>query len=1195
MLYKDFIKADEGFQYSINLQYDLNKYTKVAGYIPTSDSTEILKIYLKSIYYNSKDRASILVGPYGKGKSHLLLILLSILSTSSVANNEDAIDSLCRKVGSISKDVEKMILEIRGQNKRLLPVIINSNYYDLKQAFLIGIKDALERESLNHLIPKTYFESIIETESIWRTIYPETYKVFKEKLSDYGLSIKNFLDRVNNYDDETYEIFKKIHPQITSGVEFNPLINSDVVRLYEEVNYKLCESGDFKGIFIVFDEFSKFLEASVTRNSAHDIKLIQDFAELSNRSGDNQIHFSCITHKSINDYISNLPKEKIDAWRAVEGRFKEIYFTSSSQQNYELIANAIIKDEDKFKEFKSLYSKEIRDIQDNCERMTIYNEMDNFSEIIGDGCFPLNPISVYVLPRISEKVAQNERTLFTFLSKEERGSLVNFINCNNGGIGYLTIDWIYDYFEILFKKEVFNENVHSIWLKSNNALLKTEDENQKKIIKAISIIHIVNEFMQLPPTDLYIRLSIGLNKFEYDLAISQLINSQTILKKKSNGYYRFLPGSELNVFKKIADRKDINSNRINVREVIEATMELGFETPKKYNDEYEMVRYFKKSFITADEFENIRSINDLTAECYADGVILYLIYLSDKEKEVAFNKLIELKDSRILMCFPDKSFAKLEEVKELLAIKYLRNDAEFNQNELAMQELDIFEDDIISDIDNYINSSYDVKNGSCKYYDFNGPCLEIKNRYQLNRKLSDICFKVFGKTPVINNELINKRNISSPIVKARNKILQYIFEEMENGNEFISKGNGPEITIFRTTITRKGLLDSRESNDNKLNSVLNEIEGFILSCEDNKNSFAQLYSTLYDAEFGYGLRAGIIPIYIALKIREHLENIIIYFGEKEVSLSIDTLNKINDNPDKYSLLLEKGSKEKDEYLNTLENLFSDYKSNKDAGYSRYNSIVEAMRNWMYSLPKYTSRYNVIPDSEEGRISNDIIVLRKELLKFDINPRELLLIKLNSKILKLNDFKLCIDRINEIKLELDTFVKVVKQYLIKITKNIFDKGYRGELRTALENWYNELPEENKEHLYDISENSLLSFISTLSTGNEDTIIEKLAKIVTGLNIEDWNDDTLEVYLNGIEKITSTIRSYKKQNEKESSSSYEISFYVEDEKVSKSFDSSEISSIGRTVYNTIEEALDEYGESIDINEKRNIIMKLLEKYM
>ncbi|MCB2291337.1 hypothetical protein LGK97_16545 [Clostridium sp. CS001] len=1195
MLYKDFIKADEGFQYSINLQYDLNKYSKVTGYIPTSASVEILKKYLTSIYYDSKDRASILVGPYGKGKSHLLLILLAIISMNNNTEGQETLDVLCNKIGNISDEVKKMILEIRGQNKKLLPVIINSNYYDLNQAFLVGIKDALEREGLNELRPKTYFEAIIETVKIWENEYNETYINFKEKLKDVDLNIKMFTNKINNYNDEAYEIFKEIHPKVTSGTEFNPLINSDIIRLFEELNCKLCESHNFNGIFVVFDEFSKFLEASITRNSARDIKLIQDFAELANRSGKNQIHLSCITHKSVNDYISDLPKEKINAWRGVEGRFKEIYFTSSSQQNYELIANAIIKDEKKFKTFKTNNYDKINTVLNQCENTTIFNDVDNYLSLIGDGCFPLNPISSYVLPRISEKVAQNERTLFTFLSKDEKGSLVNFINSNNGRAEFLTIDLIYDYFEALFKKEVFNESVHTVWLKANSALLKTNIEDEQKIIKSIAAIDIVNEFQQLSPTDLYLRASLGLTNDNFDTAIMQLINKHIILRKKSNGNYRFLPGSELNIIKKINDRKNLNSSKINIKEVLDNIVNLGFELPKRYNDEKEMIRYFKKDFITVNEFINIRTIKDLISESNSDGIILYLIHCSKEEKEVALKKLNELNDPRIILCSLNNIFSKDEEVRELVSIKSLKSDIEFNENELAAQEIEIFEDDITEDIEDYVSVNYDIKNGLCKYYDFNGEILDIKKEYQLNRKISDICFEVFSKTPVVNNELINKNKISSQILKARNKIVQYIFDEMEKGNGFITEGNGPETTIFRIAIKRKGLLDGSESEDAYLNEILDVIRNFIISSEEDKICFSDLYKILYDSEYKYGLRAGIIPIYMSLKMKDYLEKIVIYFGDKEVPLSIETLNRINDNPDKYFILLEKGSKANEDYITNIDNLFSEYKSKKDAGYSRYTSILEAMQNWLYSLAKYSKEYKVVPYNQNKQIDTDIVNFRRELLKFDINPRDLLLNKLQNKILKVTDLKKCINRVTIIKNELDNFIECTKGYLISETKDIFEKGYKGEFRTTLENWYKGLDKDNIEHLYDVNANSILSIIPTISKLSDDVIIEKLAKAVTGLSIEDWQDDTLKSYLHDIKDIKETITNYKKEVKTKISNSYDISVLVGDKRVRKTFEGSEISTIGSTLYNNIEEAFDDYAESIDVNEKRSILMKMLEKYM
>ena len=46
MKYADFIKGNESFQYSINIQYDLMNLNKIKGYIPTRKSIEILREYL---------------------------------------------------------------------------------------------------------------------------------------------------------------------------------------------------------------------------------------------------------------------------------------------------------------------------------------------------------------------------------------------------------------------------------------------------------------------------------------------------------------------------------------------------------------------------------------------------------------------------------------------------------------------------------------------------------------------------------------------------------------------------------------------------------------------------------------------------------------------------------------------------------------------------------------------------------------------------------------------------------------------------------------------------------------------------------------------------------------------------------------------------------------------------------------------
>ena len=72
------IGIDRRFQNSVNLSMDLNNQKKIDSYIPTRSAKSILNWYQKSIEQNT-DNATILIGPYGKGKSHLLLVLLDQL------------------------------------------------------------------------------------------------------------------------------------------------------------------------------------------------------------------------------------------------------------------------------------------------------------------------------------------------------------------------------------------------------------------------------------------------------------------------------------------------------------------------------------------------------------------------------------------------------------------------------------------------------------------------------------------------------------------------------------------------------------------------------------------------------------------------------------------------------------------------------------------------------------------------------------------------------------------------------------------------------------------------------------------------------------------------------------------------------------------------------------------------------------
>lgn len=325
------------------------------------------------------------------------------------------------------------------------------------------------------------------------------------------------------------------------------------MELYEKVVDKLCEVG-YDGVYIVYDEFSKYLESSIGNATISDIKLLQDFAEKCVRSGKKQMHLMLICHKDISNYIdNNLPKEKVDGWRGVSGRFKHTTLHNNFAQMYEIISAVIKKDPDFWKDFVSKYKPQLEDLKERYVANGLIDGKD--TEGVNSaiyGCYPLHPVSTFILPRLSEKVAQNERTLFTFLSSQEKHTLSSFLESADGEFPLLTPDYLYDYFEPLFRKEVYTSEIHKIYKLTSNILQKLDGGSiHARIIKTISLIYMVEQYEKLPPVyDIIVdafRESVTDTK-EISNALEELINKDCIVYlKRSNNYLKLKESSGVDI------------------------------------------------------------------------------------------------------------------------------------------------------------------------------------------------------------------------------------------------------------------------------------------------------------------------------------------------------------------------------------------------------------------------------------------------------------------------------------------------------------------------------------------------------------------------------------------------------------------------------------------------------------------------
>lgn len=1163
MKYKDYISVNENFQYSVNLQFDINNISKIKEYIPTKDGCELLNQYFNSVL-NSKNRATTLIGPYGKGKSHLLLVLITLLNNYNIEDKKE-IDNFLNKIKKVDSETYELIKDIRDKKTKLMPIIINSNYGDLNQAFLLALSETLERENLSSIVVNTYFDIALKVILKWEEEYKDVIGEIKKCLSEYNCSFKDLKQGLKNYSEEYYAIFKNVYSCILHGQEFNPLVNSDIVKIYKDMAHEIKEYG-YSGMFIVFDEFSKFLEYVENSHMMKDLKLLQDFAELANRTGETeQIHLSCITHKTINQYAKNLTEDKLNAFKTVEGRFKELYFNRSIEQNYEIVSYALKKKDGYNELFDEFYNNHLNTYEE-IKSLTVFKNVEKIEEILYKGCYPLNPLTVYCLIQLSEKIAQNERTLFTFLTDDDQNGLKYFISNNNRGL--FNVCKIYDYFKPLFKKET-TEVIRNIWLKAENALAKCNEQDEKDIIKSLSIIYMINETEILVPDDITLRLSVNMTLSKYEEIVNKLIDKSIIKRRKITNEIDFTNIYNRELSKEIKRLSENQFYDINIKDIINEVETKKYSLPRRYNEEYKITRFFDNVFMTEEELLSINNLDILFENNYCDGIIINLIRDSRNVQNV-IDHFNDLKNDRIVLRIPKTLFPKtiVSLLREYKSIEYLINNKE---NDESNNELSLIKKETLEVLIEQISNYFSLDNIQ-EYLYMNK---KNKNVTNLSSYLSDICFEIYSKTPIVNNEMINKRDLSAPIKKARDIVIDTV---LNNDLTLIKSKTSAEATIYKAIVDKK--------DKSSIKEVLNIINTFVEKSENKKISFNELYKKLESKP--YCIRKGIIPILLSIALYNYSDIIIIYFMNKEIELDANNLIKINDNPEKYYILTEKGTTDKIRYLSNLMYIYDI--PNLDNQRINLRKLVDGMRRWILSLPRilreYSNDYNYL------NINEKYIIIKNELLRPDINNNEFIYQRL-IEIFDTNNYEKITDLIKEMKKTFDSFMNLYCEYVIKETKEIFNKNYKGSLNSLLKDWLIDNKLESSNMIFDIKTRELIEYVKELTTHDEEDIIEKISKIITGFYIEDWQPNEMEDFKGELERIINNI------NQSDQSSvdcSNKITLISGNEKIEKYLSNNdELSALGNTMKNNIEEIMNEYGDSLTEQEKISVLIDIMKKYM
>lgn len=828
----DIFHITERFQRSVHLERDFYTENALDGYIVTVKARETLTRLISAQENEATSKAWSLTGPYGSGKSAFALFTAKLLGDPGAITTQQALDMLRRGDNSLYERFMRINANGRRSSSGFCPVLISGERAPITLALLQGLEHGI-----------TAFNGMSPRSSLRR-------------------KIKNLSEAAE-------------HGEMPSA--------SEITRLFESATQYVAEHGG-TGLLLVIDELGKFLEYAAQSPAQGDVFVLQTLAEFATRSTQTPLFLLTILHQAFEQYAHRLAKSQREEWAKVQGRFEDIAFVEPAEQILRLIASAIQDESAREKEGLSVsIESDLKPIQLND---------DEFSGLLRD-CLPLHPTVALIIGPIFRRFAQNERSLFAFLSSSEPYGLQDFLSnqhYDGSVLPMLSIADLYDYLNTTIANRLYASRDGDKWVEIEMAINRLTDPSPTlvKLIKTIGLLSIIGEVnTNLKASERILRYALNDHTAEFnqefDTALKTLEKRSIVIYRRYNDVYALWEGSDIDIEALSYEAEghlDPNETLTNYLSKLAPPRPL---IARRHLFEKGTLRYFEVRYTDLENFD--ANLSEPFGD--ADGLVLYTLPAGEDEVNQFIEK-VNGKDAtehqNVLIGIPHSTRFLRDAVTELACLHWIsENTPELEGDAVARRELSIrwvaAERDVADQLTKIFGGNSDEP---CRWF-HKGQEIDIDSQRARNEYLSKICDVVYHKTPFIRNELINRRKISGAVTTARKKLIQAMLENGDHENLGIT-GYPAEMSIYRSLLSDTGIHREisgmwgfhppKTDDKNEMKHTWNTIEAFLEACEGERQSVVKLYERLMAPPFG--VRNGPLPILLCAVMHHYRTEIALY-------------------------------------------------------------------------------------------------------------------------------------------------------------------------------------------------------------------------------------------------------------------------------------------------------------------------------
>jgi hypothetical protein len=801
------------FLRSVQIERDWQSRDVIAHYVPTLQVRQVLRRLGDALANGATDRAWTLTGPYGTGKSVFAAFTLQLLSAVDAAQSE------AWRILRLHDSELAFFLQERLNGRRLFPIPV------------VG-----RRTSLPGCLIKSLAGQL--------AILPATAE--RERLQAYAAEILN---------TETDR----------------PLDPADILNLLDDVKMLVKHSG-YHGIVVVIDELGRILEYAASDPVRGDISLLQELAEFASHSGQDPVLVLGILHQAFDQYARYLDTAMRREWAKVQGRFVDIAFIEPPEQLIRLAVDALAEshavprpDTEAIAAVAEIAAGEDLGLRPRLLETALFRDLVQRAA-------PLHPVSLVVLPYLFRRLAQNERSLFTYLFAHEPFGFQDKVRQHPGA--WVRLPDLFDYVAVNLGNSLSRHPLFQRWLE----VVQKMDEHPElscvevAILKTIGVLDVLAEGSHLRPTPELISFALADTPGDAEIrtSLEGLHRRSLIVFRRFNRSYRVWEGSDVDIPMRLEEARRRTAGQYRLGATLGRYLKARAQVARRHSFETGTLRFFEVRYL--DEPLPAEQLRPQSG----DGIIACCLPRNDVEaqafREWACGQEIASR-SDLIVALPEQIGTLLEAAAELVALHWVReNTPNLRDDRVARRELDTRTAEVEQEIKRLLDRLLDPRpapvGSRCSWY-WLGEKQPIDHPRGVAALLSRAMDQHYSLSPRIWNELINRRVLSTAAAAARRNLIERM---LTAGNQprLGLTGFPPERAIYESVLFATGLHRPNEHGEwgfhpprpdkdpARLTPLWETMEREILAATEQRIGLQQLFNEL--AEPPFGAAEGVLPI-----------------------------------------------------------------------------------------------------------------------------------------------------------------------------------------------------------------------------------------------------------------------------------------------------------------------------------------------